>query len=342
MNKKLVAGFLSVALITVTGTGVYSYNQKVEAAQNLEYAEIAVDSLYNSDRSMLAEDIEKKIRKAELAVNQVEEGEVKEELLKEISEVKELADVQQEIYSILENGVLAEAISTKNIEELNQRLNKIKGYNDSVYIHLSGYLMEAESQLKSIDAAKEKVDEAEKTLDQEVYNTALTMVNKVKSEPQKDELSKRLSEVNKKIIESMKHEKTEEDNVDTIAQVSSIHSETKVSQKTNNTSTTSRTTTSSSTKSTTSSSTSTSKSNSGSTAKSTTKSTSGSSQTNSGTKNSVSESKPKTSGNSTKTSEEKDWDKIGEQLENHDWSHTGSGEIGEPGSGTGNTWDSWE
>lgn len=359
MKKKIIVGVTAFTLLAGTGTGVYAYNQKVlanEAAQleqlrveTLKNAENAVDSLYNSTRTRLADDIDNKIKSAEAAVGKVEEEKAQYQLSKEISEVKEIAEIQQEVYSTLENEVLVASITDKKLTEINQKLIIIKSINDAIYTHLAEYLSEADAQLASIDAALKKIKEAENSLSRETYNSALALVDEVKNEIKKDELKKQLETVNKKIItmeEEAKRKKEAERIAAEKAEAEKVAAMEQSKQQQNSVSSSSKQTPSSNTtnssksnaQSSTSSSKSTSKSNQSNSGSKSSSSSSSSSSTN---KPSSSEQKPasKPSGSTgSSSSGGNDWDNIGEQLENHDWNNTGSGEIDKGG----NTWDSWE
>lgn len=360
MKKKIIVGVTAFTLLAGTGTGVYAYNQKVlanEAAQleqlrveTLKNAENAVDSLYNSTRTRLAEDIDNKIKSAEAAVGKVEEEKAQYQLSKEISEVKEIAEIQQEVYSTLENEVLVESITDKKLTEINQKLIIIKSINDAIYTHLADYLSEADAQLASIDAALKKIKEAENSLSRETYNSALALVDEVKNEIKKNELKKQLETVNKKIIameEEAKRKKEEERIAAEKAEAEKVAALEQSKQQSSSSKQTPSSNSTNSSKSNAQSSTSSSKSNTQSSTSSG-KSTSKSNQSNSGSKSSSSTNKPssseqkpasKPSGSTgSSSSGGKDWDNIGEQLENHDWNNTGSGEIDKGG----NTWDSWE
>lgn len=223
VKKKIIVGAVALTLLAGTGTGVYAYNQKVQAdeeikqeqlrVKTLENAENAVDSLYDSNRTRLSDDIQEKIKKAEVAVEKVEQEKEKTKLSKEISEVKEIAKIQQEVYSTLENGVLVETLTSKQLDELNQKLSGIKSKNEPIYTHLIEYLNKAKAQLATIDEAAAKVTEAEKLLNRTAYNSALSLVNKVENEVKKTELNKRLASINEKLIaleEETKRKKEEE------------------------------------------------------------------------------------------------------------------------------------
>lgn len=223
MKKKIIVGTVAFSLLAGTGS-VYAYNQKVLAVEEaqleqlrvetLDNAENAVDSLYNSTRTMLSDDIEKKIKNAEIAVTKVEEDKAKSQLSKEISKVKKITKIQQEVYSTLENGVLIESVTNKQIEDIAEKLILIKNQNEAIYTHLSEYLSEAKSQLTVFEAAFKEVTEAEKTLNRKVYNSSLTLVDQVKNEVKKNELKKQLVAVNEKLVameEEVKRKKEEEE-----------------------------------------------------------------------------------------------------------------------------------
>lgn len=361
MKKQIVVGTLAITLLAGTGTGVYAYNQKVLAAEaavleqlrveTLENAEKAVDSLYNSTRTMLADDVETKIKYAEVAVEKVQEDEEKYLLSKEISQVQEIADVQQEVYSTLENGILVESITEEKLEEINQKLAVIKRINEPIFTHLTEYLSDAEEQLVAIDNALKKIREAEKSLNRNTYNSALLLVDEVKNEIRKDELKKQLEIVNEKITAmEIEAERKKEEEARIAAEKEKAEkaaAEEQLKQQQSSVS-------SNSTQPSSSSKTSSSKSN--TQTSSTTKSTSESNQTSSGNKSSSSssssnsgsanksvsnENKPapsKPSGSSGSSSGGSNMDEIGKQLENHDWNKTGSGEI----DAGGNTWETWD
>lgn len=349
MKKKVITGLVAFTLIAGTGTGVYAYNQKVqleEAAElerlrveTLKKAEYAVDSLYNKDHTMLAEDLEDKIQLAEKAVGKVKEEKSKYQLTKEITEVKQIAEIQESVYSTLENGVLSDSVTTNQINEITQDLNIVKSKNYSIYNHLSKYLSDARGQLTTLNAANEATKEAEKTLDREKYNSALTLADKVKNESKKQSLKKQLTQVNEKIIAKEEAERKKEEEARIAAESTTTNQSSNSQQGSGVTN---------------SNKSSSSVANSGKTSKnsssSTNKPTQNSSQPKTSNKSSSQPNKPsapsKPSKPSTSTSGSKNgssnggtnWDEVGDQLENHDWSNTGSGEIDDGG----NTWDSWK
>ncbi|PTY92330.1 hypothetical protein [Heyndrickxia sporothermodurans] len=359
MKKKIVVGALAFTLLAGTGTGVYAYNhnQKVLAAEaaeleqlrveTIENAEKAVDSLYNSAKTMLADDLETKIQNAEKAVDKIDANDLKTQLKQEISEVKQIANIQQEVYSTLENGVLVKNVTKDQLEEIAQKLIVIKSKNEAIFTHLTEYLTEADNQLSAIDKALAKVKEAEKSLSRNTYNSALTLVDEVKNEVRKDELKKQLDTVNEKIVaieEEAKRKKEEEAKIAAEKAEAEKAAAAEQSKQQNSVASSSSQAPSSqvtnSNKSNTQSSTSSNKATS-QTNQSNSGSKSVSSNSSSTNKSSSTQQKPasKPSGSTGNSSSGgNDWDKIGEQLENHDWSKTGSGEIDKDG----NTWETWE
>lgn len=355
MKKKVIIGLVVFTLIAGTGTGVYAYNQKVQAAEmeklrveTLKKAEYAVDSLYNKDHTtMLAEDIEKKIQLAEKAVAKVKEEKDKYQLSKEITEVKDIAKIQESVYSTLENGVMTDSVTIDQLNEISQNLKIVKNKNESIYNHLTKYLSDTQEQLTTFEAANKATEEALKTLDRKKYNSALALADKVKNESKKESLKKQLTQVNEKIIakEEDEHKKAEEARA--IAEASTknqsrnsqvgqgITNSNKSSTRAANAGKTSKGDSTNSNKSTQNSSTNTNKADQSlSKPKTSNKSSSKSNKPSSPSK----PSKPSApSGGSNNSSGQTDWDSVGKQLENHDWSHTDSGEINEGG----NTWGSW-
>ncbi|MEI2356693.1 hypothetical protein [Mesobacillus zeae] len=322
MKKKIIVGVVTVSLLA--GTGLYSYNQRVlakEAAQieqiqieKLENAERAVDSLYNSKRTMLAGDLKTKLKKAEIAVSKVEKTGAKERLSKEIRQVKKIAKVQQEVYGTLKNGVLIKNVTLENLKEINQSLITIKSQNERIYAYLAEYLSEANSQLTAIDTALNKVKEAEKSLDRKMYNNALKLVNKVKNPVKREELSKKLEQVNTKLVameeERLAAEKATSEKLATEQHQSAVPSNSKQPI---------------------SSSSAPSNNSSNGSVSSNPKANSSTGSNNSNYSGTTSDG----------SSSETNWDEAGKNLEDHDWSNSGSGEIGTTGNGSGNTWDSW-
>lgn len=353
MKKKLLVGAIAFTLIAGTGTGVYAYNQnqKVLAteaaelekfrAETIDNAEKAIDSLYNSTKTMLVADFDVKVKNAEKAIDKVEEENAKDKLSQELNEIKEIANIQQEVYSTLEDGVLATNVTKEKLENIGQKLIVIKSKNEAIFTHLTEYLTEADNQLLAINEALDKVKEAEKSLNRDTYNSALALVDDVKNDVKKDELKKQLKNINEKLVAIEENRKKEEaKKAAEKAEAEKIVIAEQEKQKQTTTSSIKQTPTAnyeSSSKSNTNSSTNSKKSSSNSN-----QSISGNSK-NSNAKDNTSTSEKKPASNSSgstgnSSSNNNDWDKIGEQLENHDWNKTGSGEIDEGG----NTWESWE
>lgn len=216
LKKKVIIGAVSLCLLAGTGTGVYAYNQKqYEAEQQslIQKANNAVDNLYNNNHTKLADNVGKKIKSAEIAVGKVEDKKVKAQLSKKIKDVKVISKIQDEVYNTLENGILVESVTDKQLEELDQKLNKIKDINKQIYTNLFNYLSEAESQLIAINSAQNKVNESEQVLNRETYNNALSIVDTLKNETTKNELKARLTAVNEKIVAMEEENRRKEEEV---------------------------------------------------------------------------------------------------------------------------------
>lgn len=344
MNKKIIAGMVAISLLAGTGTGVYAYNQKVEAEQleqlkieNLEDAKLAVDSLYDSSKTRLSEDVLEKLKIAENAVGKLDDSKQKSSLLNEIKDVKEISEVQEKVYSTLNNNVLVEDVTEEQLEDILAHLVVIKEINEPIYKYLSEYLSEAEKQLADINAVIKHIANAEEKLNRESYNAAQKSVEKVKNENKKKELQQKLAAINEKLIakeEEAQRKQAEQAKLaaekaaseNTTINQSAGHQQSGITNNNTNKSTTSNAPGSSKT------SNNTTQANTGSKSSSSTIS-----------KPNKSNSKPATSSGSSSSSSgsssnETNWDQIGEHLENHDWNQTGSGEIHE----NGNTWESWE
>lgn len=216
LKKKIIISTATLLLFAATGTGVYAYNQKqYEAEQKsfIQKADDAVENLYNRDHTKLADHLDKKIKSAELAVRKVDDQKVRNQLSKKIKEVKIISKIQDEVYSTLENGILKEDVTEKQLEELDQKLNKVKDINKQIYTNLFNYLSEAEFQLIAINSAQNKVNESEQVLNRETYNNALSIVDTLKNETTKSELKARLTAVNEKIVAMEEENRRKEEEV---------------------------------------------------------------------------------------------------------------------------------
>ncbi|MEU2482928.1 hypothetical protein ABZ571_35325, partial [Streptomyces sp. NPDC013130] len=139
MKKKVLATAITISLLAV-GTGAYTYNEKVEAAQleqqriqTVEKAEKAVKALYNSDRTALASGLESKLKAAEAAVKKVGDSGEKSLLSKEISNAHEISNIQSEVSSILKNGVVVEKASEKQVKTVSEKVSQVKDWNEAIY-----------------------------------------------------------------------------------------------------------------------------------------------------------------------------------------------------------------
>ncbi|MGP9043226.1 hypothetical protein [Cytobacillus kochii] len=351
LNKKIFASMVAVSLLAGTGTGVYAYNQKIEAGkleqlriENLENAKSAVDSLYNSSKTRLSEDVLEKLKEAEKEVRKLDDSKQKSSLLSEIKDVKEVSEVQEEVYSTLNNNVLVEDVTEEQLEDILANLVVIKEINDPIYKHLSEYLSEAEKQLADINTAIIHISKAEEKLSRESYEDAQKSVEKVKNKVKKKDLQHKLAAVNEKLVAKEDEVKRKQEEQAKLAAEKAASENTSINQSVGNQQ--SAISNNNTNKSTTSNAPGSSNSTNNTTKSNTGSKSSGSNNSNPSNNNSNpsnNNSKPATSSGSSSSSSgsssnETNWDQIGENLENHDWSNTGSGEIDEGG----NTWESWE
>jgi peptidoglycan DL-endopeptidase CwlO len=329
MKKKIAISAFTLSLL-VGGTGIYAYNHAMEAAQlkqlkleTLQDARKAVDSLYNSKRTRLSENIEKKIETANKAVNKLQEDSEKHELIREISRVEKIAKVQYEVYSTIENGSITENLTAEHLDTITQKLIVIKSISGPIYAHLSDYLSKAHAQLKTLDEAMMKIKEAEKSISLQTYNKALIAVEEVNNTVKKDELKNRLNRVKQTLVAMEEERLAAEKVAEEKRGVAEIKNEPSSSATTSYSSTSVANSPSSDA---------VSESN-----RKVSESSSSSKPSNSASSPAASSGSGSGSSNNSTISEGTNWDKVGEKLENHDWSNTGTGEIDEGG----NTWESW-
>lgn len=208
MKKKIISGTIAVSLV-VGGTSIYAYNQHVQSVEleqfrleTLNNAQSFVESFYNEDKTLLAEDLTiQKIDQALLEIEKVDNLQTKELLYQEVHQVREMFEVQTEVYSLLVNGVVVDTISTIQLDDISKNLTNIKNYNESIYHYLQEYVKEATNQNILIELATKEVEKAEETLDKDNSENALFYVEEIKNEAIKEKLSKRLLIVNNEILE---------------------------------------------------------------------------------------------------------------------------------------------
>lgn len=343
MKVKFISSFVAVSLV-VGGTGVYAYNQHLQAVEkerveqeqiklNLETAEEKVKGLYNEDRTKLAVEISSKIEEAINAVSLVEPEADQVRLFNEIEDVKKLANAQKLAYGLLVENFIADSTTLESIESVKKEVLEVKTINHAIFSYLLDYVNEASEQLTILQTAEGAVEQAESSLDNEFHDTAKLLVEKVKHEGKREEFNKRLDVVKLELVameEQRKKEQQEREALEAKKAQEAAQTAQTVQPTTERVVSNSNSNAGSSNKSANSNVASNSYSNSSSSTPS-----SGGSSTNKQENNSKNTSNGGFTGGT-------DWDSIGKELENKDWNHTGSGEIGEPGEGEGNTWDSWD
>lgn len=359
MKKKFLISSIAVAVISVGSvTGVYAYNKHVEAKEAavveqkeslaIENAKVAVKKL---NKSLTQENIDQAKSKVEL-VN----GKLKKSLEKEVEQAEKMFNFKKELSGIISNDVIKKGVTSSKIKTAKKSLAEIEKFNKEFSEEQAKILSQAEKQLKIIDDARAEIKSSKKSLARSEYNKAAKLVKQIKNKTIKDELNKELGEIDKKIDAVKSSSKPANSSETSNAQKnesSSIAPSTKSSTQNetsnnnsnssykNNTNTSRNNTTqqpSASTPSAKSSSGSTYKSSGGSSAKPSSGSTYRSSGSSTGKSSSGSTGKSSSGSTNKKSSGGTDWDQVGKDLENKDWSNTGSGEIDKGG----NTWDSWK
>lgn len=319
MKAKLISGFVAVSLV-VGGTGFYAINQHLQRLeqekiqQNLDIAEEKVKALYNVDRTKLAMEISSKIEKANKAVSLVELEAEHNRLFKEIEDVRKLANMQEMPNELLVDGIIHDSITIQSIEDVRTQLLDIKTVNHAIFSYLLVFVDEASAQLVIFLEAEESVENAESSLEVDLYDAAINHVDQVKHKARKENLIERLELVK---IELVAIEQQRKEQQEALAAQVEQEKQTKVNIQTQRESTVSN-----------------SDSNSRPSSKSTNSSSSKPNNDSSTTTKQENNSRSSNETNSGNTN----WNEIGKHLENKEWEHKDSGEIDEDG----NTWDYYD
>lgn len=339
MKKKVIVSTSIVAMLVLGGTGAYAFNSHVQEQKRQQSVEQTLSSFHQNVDDLT----EGKIQSVKAKINKLKDEEKKQELSQDLRDLEAMYKVNVFVTSLLDSKqVIKDGVTLKQINDAKSKLENIKTIDKSFYEKQKGLLDIVIAQYEDIQKAKDSIDVLEKEPKEANYNSTKTLVEKIKNEKTKQELSKKLAAVYKTIEEEKAKAKA-------LAEAKKREQAKLVqaTQKSSTNSTSGKVGSSSYSDSSTSSSKSTSKSSSSSSAKSSVKSSS--SKSSSSTKSKSTASSTKKQGSSSASSKSNtqskdpyaggtDWDAVGEYLENKDWTKTGEGEI----SKDGNTWESWE
>lgn len=362
MRKKWIAGVIAGAVILGGGGGLlfHTYQARAEEKQNLDNATKAVNSLYSSSRQgYLADNVsEDNIKKAKNLVEKVGDTTVQLELSKKVSNAYVMFKASDLVRSDISNGVITDDLTKDELDVTKDYVEKVKPISSNLYKELSKKLSKAYDQVKQIADTKKLFDKLSNKSDWESYKKLEKAVNKISNQAAKKDFQKSLKKIKNRIEEKEKHHEKIDQQVKEIEDSAQGDTGATVgSTKAEDSSSPSRNSNASSSAKQNLDSTSKSQSSSGSSQKSSykrsnssasssshqsssnTKTKHESKQSNSGkSSSSKSSSGSKSSSKSSSGSKGTDWDQVGKDLQNKDWSKTGSGEIDKGG----NTWDSWK
>jgi hypothetical protein len=339
-KKKVIVSTSIVAMLVLGGTGAYAFNSHVQEQKRQQSVEQTLSSLYRN----VDELTEGKIQSVKAKIAKVKNEEKKREFSEDLRDLSTMFKISTLVNSLMDDKqVIKDGVTLKQINDAKSKLENIKTIDKSFYEKQKGLLDIVIAQYEDIQKAQKAVSALEKQPKESRYKASKALVEKIKNEKTKQELSKKLAAVYKTIEEEKAKAKA-------LAEAKK-REQTKLAQATQKSSTNStsgKVGSSSYSDSSTSSSKSTSKSSSSSSAKSSVKSSS--SKSSSSTKSKSTASSTKKQGSSSESSKSKsqskdpyaggkDWDKIGEYFENTEWEKVDSGYIeGE----NGNTWEHYE
>ncbi|MED1738183.1 toxin Cry1Ac domain D-VI-related protein [Bacillus swezeyi] len=361
MKKKLIVGVLAGAIVLGGGGTVFhTYQAHAEEQRNLQNATEAVNSLYSSSKQdSLSDSVsEDRIKKAKSLLEKVNDKDQQLDLSKKVSNAYVMFKASKLVTDDIPDGVIINDLTRDELDVTKGYVEKVKPISGKLYKELSKKLSEAYAQVKQIAETDKLFDELSNKDDWTSYKKLEKAVSKVSNKDAKKEFQKTLKKIKNRIEEKEKHHKKIDQQLkeiedshqgDNSASGGSTKAETSSSTSGNSDASSSLKQNSSSVPKSKSSS---SSSNISSDKRSTTSASSSKHQSSSSAKtkqeskqnNNKRSSSSKSSSGSDSSSKSSpgssgtDWDKVGKDLENKDWSKTGSGEIDKGG----NTWDSWK
>lgn len=351
MKKKVIVSTSIVAMLVLGGTGAYAFNSHVQEQKRQQSVEQTLSSFHQNVDDLT----EEKIQSVKAKINKLKDGEKKQELSQDLRDLEAMYKVNVFVTSLLDSKqVIKDGVTLKHINDAKSKLENIKTIDKSFYEKQKGLLDIVIAQYEDIQKAQKAVSALEKQPKESGYKASKALVEKIKNEKIKQELSKKLAAVYKTIEEEKAKAKA-------LAEAKK-REQTKLAQATQKSSTNSTSGkvgsssySDSSTSSSKSSSKSSSSKSSSSSAKSSVKSSSSKSSSSTKSKSTASSTKQQGSSSSKSSSKSKpqskdpyaggkDWDKIGKSFEDKKgWELKDSGEVGDPSApGDGNTWKYYE
>lgn len=342
-------------MLVLSGTGAYAFNSHVQEQKRQQSVEQTLSSLYRNVDGLT----EGKIQSVKAKIAKVKNEEKKREFSEDLRDLSTMFKISTLVNSLMDDKqVIKDGVTLKQINDAKSKLENIKTIDKSFYEKQKGLLDIVIAQYEDIQKAQKAVSALEKQPKESRYKASKALVEKIKNEKTKQELSKKLAAVYKTIeeekakakalAEAKKREQTK------LAQATQKSSTNSTSGKVGSSSYSDSSTSSSKSSSKSSSSKSSSKSSSSS-AKSSVKSSSSKSSSSTKSKSTASSTKQQGSSSSKSSSKSKpqskdpyaggkDWDKIGKSFEDKkDWELKDSGEVGDPSApGDGNTWKYYE
>ncbi|MED0651417.1 hypothetical protein P4S94_13145 [Aeribacillus composti] len=335
-----------VAMMVLSGTGAYAFNSHVQEQKRQQSVEQTLSSLYRNVDGLT----EGKIQSVKAKIAKVKNEEKKREFSEDLRDLSAMFKISTLVNSLMDDKqVIKDGVTLKQINDAKSKLENIKTIDKSFYEKQKGLLDIVIAQYEDIQKAQKAVSALEKQPKESRYKASKALVEKIKNEKTKQELSKKLAAVYKTIEEEKAKAKA-------LAEAKK-REQTKLAQATQKSSTNStsgKVGSSSYSDSSTSSSKSTSKSSSSksssSSAKSSVKSSSSKSSSSTNSKSTASSTKQQGSSSSKSSSKSKpqskdpyaggsDWDKFGKFVESSEWEKVDSGYMdGEHG----HTWESWK
>lgn len=335
MKKKVIVSTSVVAMLVLGGTGAYAYNSHVQEQKRQQSVEQTLSSFHQNVDDLTKENIQSV--KAKIA--KVKNEEKKREFSEDLRDLSAMFKISTLVNSLMDDKqAIKDGVTWEKIDDVKSKLENIKTIDKSFYEKQKGLLDIVIAQYEDIQKAQKAVSALEKQPKESGYTASKALVEKIKNEKIKQELSKKLAAVYKTIEEEKAKAKA-------LAEAKK-REQTKLAQATQKSSTNS-TSGKVGSSSYSDSSTSSSKSSSSS-AKSSVKSNS--SKSSSSTKSKSTASSTKKQGSSSASSKsntqpkdpyagDRDWDEFGKFVENTEWEKVDSGYIE---GKNGNTWEHYE